>query len=503
MTDTLWQQLEVNALLGSARATAAPDWPDALRGTVAALPDPEGPRALLAQLALASTWQRAGLTLPEAPAPDPAAPETRLRPLPAPARSWLQGALANDQQAFLPECLRAMAEHGFRPAATLLPDLLRLGERYKAWRLPLGAIAGTRGVWLAAQNPDWRWLEGSTFPLDADPDTQDRFWQDADAATRELYLVRWRQQAPAAARAWLQQRWTEESATQRAQWLDLCRHGLGPDDADWLEGLLDDRSKQVREAALGLLARLEDSPWRQRMRERCAGRVNLKRGLLRKTLDITPPEALDPAMQRDGLEPVTAAAHGLGEKAVWLRAVVAGAGVGWLLAHTGLDPENLLAAVAKTDWAQPLQQGLTAAAVAEGHCPMLLALLSPAGRKHCADDAPLLDALSAADREQALLDRVRYEAKPGTGLQELNQLLPRLSAWEWSDGFTRTLLGLLQPLQEQPSYEAQRVLLPGLGRQLAVHGHRRVAASPPPGTPPEVAAAWQGRLAFLTALANN
>lgn len=503
MTDTLWQPLEVNALLGSARATAAPDWPDALRGCVDALPDRDGPRALLAQLALASVWQRAGQTLPQTVAPDAAEAETRLRPLPVAARPWLQNALAQDQQGFLPECLRVMAEHGLHPPATLLPDLLRLGEQRKGWRLPLGQVAGTRGAWLASQNPDWRWLEGGTFPLEAEPESRDRFWQDTLPAAREPYLIRWRQTAPAAARDWLRQLWPDESATQRAQWLELCRHGLGADDVPWLESLLDDRSKQVREAALGLLARLDDSPWRQRLRERGATLVNVKPGLLRKALEVTPPDALDPALQRDGLEPVTNNAQGLGEKAVWLRAIVAGAGCGWLLAHTGLDPENLLAAVAKTDWAAPLQQGLTAAAIAEGHAPMLLALLSPAGRKHRADDAPLLDALDPADREQALLDRVRYEAKPGAGLQELNQLLSRLSYWEWSEGFTRTLLGLLQPLQEQPSYEAQRVLLPGLGRQLAVHGHPRVAAAPPPGTPPDVAAAWQGRHAFFTALASG
>ncbi|RZU38207.1 hypothetical protein EV700_2785 [Fluviicoccus keumensis] len=500
MTDTLWQQLEVNTLLGSARATAVSDWPDALRGAVDSLPDRDGPRALLAQLALAMVWQRAGQTLPQSAAPDSAAPETHLRPLPAAARPWLQNALANDQQSFLPECLRAMAEHGFHPAATLLPDLLRLGESRKGWRLPLGQVAGARGVWLAAQNPEWRWLEGATFPLDADPGIRDRFWQDTAPAARELYLIRWRQQDPAAARDWLQQRWPDESATQRAQWLELCRHGLQADDAIWLESLLDDRSKQVREAALGLLARLDDSPWRQRLRERCAMLVNVKRGLLRKALEVTPPDALDPALQRDGLEPVTGGAQGLGEKAVWLRTIVAGAGCGWLLAHTGLDPENLLAAVAKTDWASPLQQGLAAAALTEGHAPMLLALLSPAGRKHRADDAPLLDALGAADREQALLDRVRHETKPGAGLQELNQLLARLTGWEWSEAFTRTLLGLLRPWLEHPSHEAQRMLLQGMGRQLAAHGHRRVAADPPPGTPPDMAAAWQGRHAFLTAL---
>jgi len=84
-----------------------------------------------------------------------------------------------------------------------------------------------------------------------------------------------------------------------------------------VDGALDDRHKQVREAALELLGRLPDSGYARRMVARARECVDLS-GTGR--IGVTPPQECDRSMRRDGI--TTRPPTGTGERAWWLEEVL-------------------------------------------------------------------------------------------------------------------------------------------------------------------------------------
>src|SRR5262249_59366693 len=98
--------------------------------------------------------------------------------------------------------------------------------------------------------------------------------------------------------------------------LGACATGLSLDDEPLLEVALDDRRKEVRIAAVELLAQLPDSAYARRMAERCTACVRVTGG----RVEVTPPAACDKGMRRDGISPRPPA--GIGERAWWLEELV-------------------------------------------------------------------------------------------------------------------------------------------------------------------------------------
>lgn len=497
--NTVWQQLEIAALMGAGKTAPVTDWPHSLQTLMENVSGRDDSRELLMQLAVLAPWQRAGQQLPMVDALPAAEPELTLKPLNTEARRCLQTALA-DRQELLPALLQALADGAYHAPHASLPALLKLAEQRRELRLPLGKVAGARGQWLAAQNPAWRWLTGATLPVDSDAATVNAFWQDAGQPARELFFIRWRLADADGARGWLQTLWPTESAASRAALLALCRHGLHAADTGWLDSLLDDRSKPVREQAVALLMRLPDSPWRQRMQAAAATCIQVKRGLIRKNLEIIPPETLTPALTRDGLEPLTAPSQGLGEKAVWLRTIIAGAGCEWLLAHSGMDAQTLVAALGKTDWKDVLLQGLALAAPATGHAGMLNVLLAQSLSPSQA--LSLLQALPDQLREETLMQQAQAAKNLETGLMLLGQRLSGLTPWRWSEAFTTAVLrgwqGLAATVNPGPDY--LRLRLSSLHQPLSLYGCTCLLPALPPGLP-EVAETWRFRLHAEAALA--
>lgn len=491
---SVWQQLEVSALLGTGKSSPLSGWPAPLVPLMSTLPEPNSSRALLVQLAISAVWQRAGMQPVALAAVAPALPEDTLRPLNPSARKLLCDAMDRDYPKDLRFILlQNMAGKGFRVDARHLPALLK-DATDTSMRLLLGQIVGQRGAWLARQNPDWQWLIGATLPLNTESTAIRTFWQEASNPARELFFTRWRQHNPAAALTFLQLLWPEESASQRSLWLGLCRPQLSDNEAPWLESLLDDRSKQVRDTAIALLARLETSPWRQRMQAYAKACITVTTTPTLSILEITPPHTQTPEMIRDGLDQLTGQTQGLGEKAMWLRNLVAGAGGHWLLSHTGLSAEDLIASLQKTDWEEALLWGLSKAAIAE-HCdPLLLALASSPRNVNVSTHA-WLNAMTTPVREQAIQRMWQDPHKPAACLSDTQDI----EYWAWSEAFSRSLLDALPQLKALGNRHSHTVSL--LQHKLAMHGHAELLTTlPSHAIPPDVADIWQRRLHIRTVL---
>lgn len=428
---SLWESHLGRALLGTNRD-----------GTLPVLPEPwmaldsngEAPaRVLAARLTGLSLAHRAGFfapsganRIPEAPADDRACAGPS-------ATALLDRTLQEEGNLdLLPEWLDLCLASGLRPPQVRLPDLV-------AAALVRPDIARRVKRLMPAQLEWWSIVDPRSRRLSPPPADPDQAWDSPEPARRLEAFRLLRRRDPLDARERLRAAWKGESAEARAALVEALLEGLGPEDEPFLETCLDDRSKAVRAAAAGTLARLEGSDLVRRLHGRMSSCLVLRssRGFLgmgrSTTLEVELPPAGDPALERDlgigpnpGQKPSPVPA---GERARLLGALVARGGLRWWATH-GIDPREVLEAALRTEFAEVLVFALVEAAHREGDAAwaeILLATPAAAWREE------LLDVLPPPRRDEILLDRLRSgEARA------FDLLLSRDPPWDAPR--TRTLL---------------------------------------------------------------
>lgn len=363
------------ALLGTAQGGQAPAQSsptDALVATSDVTPE----RRLLLMAGARAIYARAGrLPARGIAAPEPAPTESR--PLCPPGAARLVASLLGGEYAeLLPEALERLAAAGWLVPPALLPQLLARGERGKELRPALVTVGGERGRWLARHNPAWAWAAQPDVAGALPPDAERR-WEEGTAAERLALLGVARATDPARARQWLAAAWKGEKAPFRAEAVETFETGLTDADEPFLEEALDDRSIAVNAAAARVLARLPGSALIARMTERAdrivAYTAPQRDGFLRAvsrtlgvreqpgTLTVTPPTALDPAWQRDGLRAKTDA--GIDEHAWWAMRTLAHVPVAHWSARFSATSAALIAAAAAHEHHAVLIGGWTQAAL--------------------------------------------------------------------------------------------------------------------------------------------
>ncbi|AGL19782.1 SWIM zinc finger family protein [Actinoplanes sp. N902-109] len=319
---------------------------------------PVGQASLLEAAATALAYRRAGLTPVTGHDPVEPAPRETQAPVPAPAGLRLQRLLSDggtQAQELLAQWLGAAVEHGGHAPPVTLPALLDAGRRNSIIRPAIGRVAGRRGQWLAALRPDWHWLrdESTGDPGPLDPDG----WDTGTPGARLDHLTRLRRSDPAAGLALLRSTWAGESAEDRARFLGALRTGLSTADDEFLDSALDDRRKEVREAALDLLQCLPGASLGRRMAARALAAVRLHDG----RLVVDPPDGLTPELRRDGV--AAAPARGTGVQAWLLEEIIAGTPLStWAFAG---GPAEVVALARGHDWETPLLHGWAKAAIAQ------------------------------------------------------------------------------------------------------------------------------------------
>ena len=299
-----WEDLVASALVGTARRP--PAIPSEPRAVVAAIDrdDPEG--AVLKAGAALGLYRQAGVrpAVDDSPPPAPA-PEERRPYCSMAAAERLDAMLAGRFRVFLGEWLRLVAGAGLLVPPDRLPALLHTGSVDPRLQARATDVVGERGRWLAGRNPVWAWASGTA-------DDETGTWATGSRDARRLLLARLRSVDPGRARELLALTWATETPEDRAAFLAAIATGLSMDDEPFLEAALDDRRKEVRQAAAGLLWGLPGSRLGARMAERARALVQLPAVRL--------PVAVDPAMVRDGV--VVRPPAGVGERAWWLHQLV-------------------------------------------------------------------------------------------------------------------------------------------------------------------------------------
>jgi len=333
-------------------------------------------------------------TPPPAAAPDARAMAADHPWVPVLTWAFAQASLASSHEAQLRyEACSRMAAIDARLPALLLPAALDAGRRDVALRPALLPVLGTRGRWLAAFNPDWSYAEAT-----AAGDISATVWQDGGAVDRQTYFATLRRTDAAAARALLQADLGQMAAKERAEFVALLTPELSDDDRPLLEPLLRDRSREVRQLAASMLARLPDSAHARQLIAWLAPLLTQKRGLLARGWSIEAPEQADSAWTSAAIEATRPQHDVLGERAWWLYQLVRQVPLAWWSTHTGMNAAALVAWAAKTDWKDALYRGWRerVSAAEPDWVEALLAVREQEMRQHAAE---LLSLLPATRRE--------------------------------------------------------------------------------------------------------
>lgn len=432
--------------------------------------------ALLEQAIRAGLAERGGYLPARFSASIPICPPESQPILPESAAAVLKRMLTGEHKDLLPELLQRAAVGGFILPPETLPALLDVQEPgLRALILP---VLGARGAWLAAQNQDWGWA------LPRDPR---QAWETGTRAERLAALKAIRAERPAEARKWVQEEWQRESPEDRAAFVSAFSIGLSPDDEPFLEACLDDRRKEVREAAQMLLLRLPQSRLVERMWARAHPLVRAG-----ATLEVTLPEEADSAAKRDGLNGAPLR-KGMGAGANRLAQLMACVPpVRWSQALRR-SPATLITLAQESEWHEPLLVGWALAACRTQDADWAAAVLQQA-----AASVKIHNLLEAETRQSLamLLEPEQMQAIVETACaQHLQDEASPL--WEILQQYTRPWTPALawrviQEMQQQAHEPRHRLphLLPSFARRIPPEMSDELAV----GWPEQTSALWQAKI---------
>jgi hypothetical protein len=244
--------------------------------------------------------------------------------------------LNGNYNSFLPEWLQLLAENRKVVSPKYLPELLALGKRQIHLRKDILPVLGKRGIWLAAQNPEWN------YAIEEDAD---KIWNNGSLEARKKLLEKLRESELEKGRSQLQNIWSQEKAKERAILLEALEVNLSVDDEPFLEDALSDKSKLVRDVAARLLAQIPESKLVQRMIERVRPLLSLDN----KSIEVILPQKCTLEMTQDGIDE-SKYIPSLGEKASLLLQMLACIPPSIWSNDWQKTPDELIAIVKNSKW---------------------------------------------------------------------------------------------------------------------------------------------------------
>jgi hypothetical protein len=181
----------------------------------------------------------------------------------------------------------------------LVPELLATGAAQKRLRTLITACCGRRGEWLAGFNEAWKYSSSQT---------KEEIWQTGTIDQRKDLVKQLRISEPAIAREWLQQTWPQEDANTKAIFLDLMTETVDDNDIIFLESLVTEKGKKVKELALQLLKLVPSSAVVRSYQHVLGEALKIKEeksllGMISKTtIQCKLPAAIDETIYKTGID---------------------------------------------------------------------------------------------------------------------------------------------------------------------------------------------------------
>ncbi|WP_143306337.1 DUF5691 domain-containing protein [Chitinophaga vietnamensis] len=226
----------------------------------------------------------------------------------------LKQVLDTQNQTLLVMWLERCVEAGYVLLPEYLPLLLEKGVKNKSLRTLLAAACGKRGEWLGQYNNDWNFSVVVASPEDQ--------WENGTTTQRTELLRSVRETDPAKALSWLQATWPKENAAAKTELLSALHTGLNAGDAPWLESLLNEKSKQVKEAATSLLTHIPGTTLHEKYWAVLAATFQLKKKFLGSTtITVELPKEIDETIFASGIEKLSSSKEISDEQVIILQLI--------------------------------------------------------------------------------------------------------------------------------------------------------------------------------------
>ncbi len=290
----MWQKLSKTALLGTDRTALPLRFVEQLK-SYGLNQNLDAAEQVLEATAILGTMRKAGFQLKDAnhiPFPSIAKREKK-KPCSPKSMHHLHLILNQSFSNCLPEFLSHLNHNEKILPPEKLPELLDACRSSKELWTKLRPVIGNRGEWLTTLNPRWKRLR-------LQPDISN--WDIAARDERLVILQYLRETEPRTAIELLELSWQEEEPRTKAAFIEILQTKLDSKDEYFLEACLDDKRKEVRQQAAKLLIHLPDSAYMQRMFDRAATCISLKKNPIKKEkLELDFPTDLDDDAKRDGI----------------------------------------------------------------------------------------------------------------------------------------------------------------------------------------------------------
>lgn len=291
----------------------------------------------------------------ELPNTDPVAIEKTLS-MCEPATKLLAQLLHTNAYRLISEAFTLMQQKGLKLPAQLLPQALDAGRRNTELRPALFKVLGARGIWLAHFNSAWKYAASSVEEGVTENDK--RLWEEGTLTQREVYFKNMRLKNPAYASILLSSQIDKMPAKERQRFLELIETNLSLSDEKLLDGLLKDRSRDVRQKACVLLTQLPESTYARTIIAYMQKLVNYKKGLIKSSWQCEAPKEFDSEWEKLGMSKELPPLYSSGgERSWWLLQLVGKTPLSWWQSHTGMSAKELMHWSKSTDWEHELKQG--------------------------------------------------------------------------------------------------------------------------------------------------
>lgn len=453
-----WRELVPAALIGTERqAVSAP----VVSGEIGVLlkeiagQDASNAQKLLRMAGVLSICADAGARAEPAAADviDKALAETRAAISDASAIGLLNWAFQESQPRLIHEICRVHAAARLRLPFPCLPIALEASRRHAILRPALQEVLGERGRWLASQNEAWQFATGVGEQHDIE-----LLWAEGNLEQRVKLLATERKSSPVAARERIEKVMAELPARERAELVQTLHVELSPADEPFLNALLIDRSRDVRQAGVALLLRLPECVHTVRATTRLSTLLRQERVLLVKRWAISAPDAAGEDWKQDSIESERPKNESLGERAWWLYQLARQVPLAWWTATTAMDAKALIRWALAGDWAEALIRAWRDILMTDVDVAWCEALIEEWPQSLLRDNpATLLAKMPFANRERHLHQTLNNRGASSPLSTTLSQILAACPMDEqFSEQFSNVLVDVsvraLRDVKQQSDY---------------------------------------------------
>lgn len=317
----------------------------------------------------------------------------------------------------------------------VIPALLEMAVRHQTIRTAVATCCGNRSRWLSLYHPVWATVVGGSIA------TGEEAWQTGTLEQRVQALQQLRTTNPALALQWLQQTWPQEDAATKTEMLPVLQNNISKADLAFLEGLLTEKSKKVKEAAVELIRFIPESAIVQLYWQVLKKSIHLttEKALLglatKKKVNIQLPETIDEQVFTSGIEKLSKTAKGLSDDNFILYQLTGHVPPDWWESYFGENKEKILDIFGKDDQARKLIPALGLSAVRFKNIPWLQAIIAISKNEFYPEALKLLP---DAEQETYAL-QVLNDSKEGTETV-LHYLTRSPGNKEWSLELTKKVL---------------------------------------------------------------